>query len=104
MTQKSLYRRHRFSPGAIPHAVSFYVRFSLSLRIVEDLMAHRCIIVSHQKMRLWAEKKWAGILEINPPRPAGCPSADAKTVVLEGPSAQCYGVLQTSFIFGGKAM
>jgi putative transposase len=56
MTQKSLYRRHRFSPGAIPHAVSFYVRFSLSLRIVEDLMAHRCIIVSHQKMRLWAEK------------------------------------------------
>jgi hypothetical protein len=36
--------------------VWLYFRFPLSLRIVEDMLAARGIIVSHQTVRLWAEK------------------------------------------------
>ena len=43
MTQsdRSLYRRHRFPPDVIAHAVWLYFRFPLSLRMVEDLLAVR---------------------------------------------------------------
>ncbi|WP_180575555.1 IS6 family transposase [Agrobacterium vitis] len=51
-----LYRRHRFPAEVIAHAVWLYFRFPLSLRMVEDLLAVRGIIVSHQTVRLWAEK------------------------------------------------
>ncbi|MBB3454316.1 putative transposase [Rhizobium sp. BK313] len=51
-----LYRRHRFPPEIIAHAVRLYFRFLLSLRMVEDMLAARGIIVSHQTVRLWAEK------------------------------------------------
>lgn len=50
------YRRHRFPVEVIAHAVWLYFRFPLSLRMVEDLLAVRGIIVSHQTVRLWAEK------------------------------------------------
>ncbi|WP_137132630.1 IS6 family transposase [Rhizobium sp. FY34] len=51
-----LYRRHRFPDEIIAHAVWLYFRFPLSLRMVEGLLAARGIIVSHQTVRLWAEK------------------------------------------------
>ena len=51
-----LYRRHRFLGEVIAHAVWLYFRFPLSLRMVEDILAARGIIVSHQTVRLWAEK------------------------------------------------
>ncbi|QRM56785.1 IS6 family transposase [Sinorhizobium sp. BG8] len=51
-----LCRRHRFPAEVIAHAVWLYFRFPLSLRIVEDMLAARGIIVSHQTIRLWAEK------------------------------------------------
>lgn len=51
-----LYRRHRFPGEVIAHAVWLYFRFPLSLRRVEDMLAARAIIVSHQTIRLWAEK------------------------------------------------
>ncbi|WP_430440987.1 IS6 family transposase [Shinella sp.] len=51
-----LYRRHRFPAEIIAHAVWLYFRFPLSLRMVEDMLAARGIIVSHQTVRLWAEK------------------------------------------------
>jgi putative transposase len=59
MTQAArarLYRRHRFPADVIAHAVWLYYRFPLSLRMVEDLLAARGIVVSHQTVRLWAEK------------------------------------------------
>ncbi|NRP69993.1 hypothetical protein ILFOPFJJ_00870 [Ensifer psoraleae] len=40
----------------IAHAVWLYFRFPLSLRMVEDMLAARRVIVSHQTVRLWAEK------------------------------------------------
>ncbi|CUX02221.1 hypothetical protein AGR2A_pa40126 [Agrobacterium genomosp. 2 str. CFBP 5494] len=51
-----LCRRHRFPAEIIAHAVWLYFRFPLSLRMVEDMLAARGIIVSHQAIRLWAEK------------------------------------------------
>ena len=41
----SLYRRHRFQPEIISHAVWLYHRFTLSFRDVEDLLAERGITV-----------------------------------------------------------
>ena len=52
----SVYKRHRFPPDVISYAVWLYFRFPLSLRMVEDLLAARGIIVSHQTIRHWAEK------------------------------------------------
>lgn len=59
MTQAArarLYRRHRLPADVIAHAVWLYYRFPLNLRMVEDLLAARGIVVSHQTVRLWAEK------------------------------------------------
>ena len=56
LTPNPLYRRHRFPAEIIAHAVWLYFRFPLSLRMVEDLLAARGVIVSHQTVRLWAEK------------------------------------------------
>ena len=59
MTQAArnpLYRRHRFPAEVIAHAVWLYFRFPLSLRMVEDILAARGIVVSHQTVRSWAEK------------------------------------------------
>ncbi|AKI03358.1 transposase (plasmid) [Hoeflea sp. IMCC20628] len=55
-TRDPLYRRHRFPAEVIAHAVWLYFRFPLSLRMVEDLLAARGVIVSHQTVGLWAEK------------------------------------------------
>src|SRR5215510_11808708 len=35
------YRRHRFPPAIIQHAIWLYLRFTLSYRDVEDLLAER---------------------------------------------------------------
>jgi putative transposase len=51
-----LYRRHRFPVEIIAQAVWLYFRFPLNLRMVEDMLAARGIMVSHQTVQLWAEK------------------------------------------------
>jgi putative transposase len=45
------YRRHRFPPDIIQHAVWLYFRFPLSYRNVEDLLAERGIDVSYETGR-----------------------------------------------------
>jgi len=45
-----------FAAEIITHAVWLYYRFPLSLRMVEDMLAARGIIVTHQTIRTWAEK------------------------------------------------
>ena len=52
----SLYRRHRFPPEIISHAVWLYHRFTLSLRDVEDLLAERDVTVSYEAIRSWCRK------------------------------------------------
>jgi putative transposase len=50
------YARHRFPPGIIRHAVWLYLRFTLSYRDVEDLLAERGLIVSNESIRRWVLK------------------------------------------------
>ena len=50
------YKRHRFPPVIIQHAVWLYFRFTMSLRDVEDLLAERGIEVSYETVRCWARK------------------------------------------------
>ena len=50
------YRRHRFPPQIISHAVWLYHRFSLSFRDVEDLLAQRGVEVSYETIRQWCLK------------------------------------------------
>src|SRR5919205_1600230 len=47
------YRGYRFPPEIIQRAVWFYLRFTLSFRDVEDLLAERGIIVSYETIRRW---------------------------------------------------
>ena len=42
------YARHRFPPDVIRHAVWLYLRFTLSYRDVEDLLAERGLEVSNE--------------------------------------------------------
>jgi putative transposase len=50
------YAGYRFPPEIISHAVWLYFRFPLSLRMVDELLAARGIIVSHETVRQWALK------------------------------------------------
>ena len=50
------YAGYRFSAEIISHAVWLYFRFPLSLRMVDELLAARGIIVSHETVRQWVLK------------------------------------------------
>src|SRR4051812_21241461 len=50
------YAGHRFPPEVISYAIWLYFRFPLSLRMVEEMLAARGIIVSHETVRQWARK------------------------------------------------
>ena len=52
----SLYRGHRFPAEVIAHAIRLYVRFALSFRDVEELLAERGIVVSYETVRRWVAK------------------------------------------------
>jgi putative transposase len=52
MTEIS-YSGYRFPPEIIQQAIWLYVRFTLSFRDVEDLLAERGIIVSYETVRRW---------------------------------------------------
>ena len=50
------FARHQFPPPIIRHAVWLYVRFTLSYRDVEDLLAERGLDVSYETVRRWVLK------------------------------------------------
>ena len=50
------YRRHRFPPVIIQHAVWLYLRFTLSYREVEELLAARGLDISCESVRSWVLK------------------------------------------------
>ncbi len=51
---KSPYAGHRFPAEVIGQAVWLYFRFPLGLRMVEEMLAARGIVVSHETVRQWA--------------------------------------------------
>src|SRR5690348_14864144 len=50
------YRRHRFPAEFIQHAIWLYLRFTLSYRDVEELLAERGLDVSYETVRRWVLK------------------------------------------------
>jgi putative transposase len=50
------YRRHRFPAEIIQHAIWLYLRFTLSYRDVEELLAERGLDVSYETVRRWVLK------------------------------------------------
>ena len=67
------YRRHRFPSAIIQHAVWLYLRFTLSYRDVEELLAERGLDISNETVRCWVLKFGpviAGRLRRCRPRPS----------------------------------
>jgi len=50
------YKRHRFPPAIIVHAVWLYFRFALSYRDVEELLAARGVVVTDETIRRWSRR------------------------------------------------
>src|SRR5690242_9038242 len=50
------YRRHRFPAEFIQHAIWLYLRFTLSYRDVEELLAERGLDFSYETVRRWVLK------------------------------------------------
>jgi hypothetical protein len=48
--------RRQYSPPVIQHAVWLYLRFTLSFRDVEDLLAERGLDISYETVRRWVMK------------------------------------------------
>src|SRR3954467_4393187 len=68
---KSPYTGYRFPPEVISQAVWLYFRFPLSLRMVEEMLAARGIVVSHETVRQWALKfgqEFANRIRRRPPQ------------------------------------
>ena len=51
--KKISYSGYRFPPAIIQQAIWLYLRFTLSFRDVEDLLAERGIMVSYETVRRW---------------------------------------------------
>jgi putative transposase len=45
------YKRHRFPPAIVAHAVWLKFRFPLSLRPIEEMLLERGIVVSYEMVR-----------------------------------------------------
>jgi transposase-like protein len=81
------YARHQFPPEIIRHAVWLYLRFTLSYRDVEDLLAERGIDVSYETVRRWVLKfgpAFAHNLRRLRSRPAGTWHLDEMVVSIQG--------------------
>ena len=68
------YSGHRFPPDIIQRAVWMYLRFTLSFRDVEELLAERGITVSHESIPRWVHTFGPAIarrLRERRPRPHG---------------------------------
>ncbi len=81
------YKRHRFLPEIIAHAVWLYFRFPLSLRLVEEMLLERGIVVSYETVRRWALKfgpNYARRLRRKTPSPRDIWHLDEVVVMIAG--------------------
>ena len=81
------FARHQFPPAIIRHAVWLYVRFTLSYRDVEDLLAERGLDVSYETVRRWVLKFGPAIarrLRQRRPRPSDRWHLDEMVVRIAG--------------------
>jgi hypothetical protein len=75
--QPSSYARHQFPAEIIQHATWLYLRFTLSYRDVEELLAERGIESSYETVRRWVVK--FGPKFAHRVGHGGCPEAHAQT-------------------------
>ena len=81
------FARHQFPPAIIRHAVWLYVRFTLSYRDVEDLLAERGLDVSYETVRRSVFKfgpVFARELRRRRPRPTSQWHLDEMAVMIAG--------------------
>src|SRR5438105_3473321 len=81
------YRRHRFPPPIIQHAIWLYLRFTLSYRDVGELLAERGLEVSYETVRRWVLKFGPGFarrLRRSRPRPSDRWHLDEMVVRIAG--------------------
>ncbi len=81
------YKRHRFPPAIIGHAVWLYFRFALSYRDVEELLAERGVIVTYETIRQWCRKfgqQYANTLRRRRSRPGDKWHLDEVFVAING--------------------
>jgi transposase-like protein len=81
------FARHQFPPAIIQHAVWLYVRFTLSYRDVEDLLAERGLDISYETVRRWVLKfgpSFARELRHRRPRPTARWHLDEMAVTIAG--------------------
>ncbi len=81
------YRRHRFPPEIIQHAIWLYLRFMLSYRDVEGLLAERGLEISYETVRRWVLKFGPAIarrLRQRRPRPSDRWHLDEMVVRISG--------------------
>src|SRR5215217_6916543 len=81
------YARHQFPPEVIRHAVWLYLRFTLSYRDVEELVAERGLDLSYETVRRWVLKfgpAFARNLRRLRPRPSPQWHLDEMAVVIGG--------------------
>jgi len=82
------YSRHQFPPVVIQHAVWLYLRFTLSYRDVEELLAERGLDISYETIRRWVLKfgtVFARGLTLGPDQKPGGPSSRSCTEIQTGP-------------------
>src|ERR1700712_2559761 len=81
------YARHRFPPELIRHAVWLYLRFTLSYRDAEELLAQRGLDISYETIRRWVLKFGPGFarnLRRLRPRPSDQWHLDEMVVSIQG--------------------
>jgi len=81
--RKSSYSGYRFPPEVIHQAIWLYLRFTLSFRDVEDLLAERGIAVSYETVRRWVNHFGPMIA---PPK-AACDLASRRRCAAKAPTA-----------------
>ena len=87
MTKPVSYKRHRFPPQIIAHAVWLYFRFSLSLRLVEEMLLEHGIVVSYETIRRWGRKfgpEYARRLRHKQPSPGDVWHLDEVVITIAG--------------------
>src|ERR1700685_1315064 len=81
------FARHQFPPAVIRHAVWLYMRFTLSYRDVEDLLAERGLDISYETVRRWVLKfgpLFARELRRRRPRPTSRWHLDEMAMMIAG--------------------
>jgi transposase-like protein len=99
---------YRFLPEIIQQAIWLYLRFTLSFRDVEDLLAERGIVVSYETVRRWVNHfgpKIAADLRKRRPKPHTIWHLDEVYLKIDAMSREIgtHGAMQASRPSGGPS-